>query len=110
MARSAPVPPVTMVGSVAVLLAALMSPPPDTVAVLVTLAGALAATFTASVMGGYEAPEASASARVQVEVGPAAQVQPAPLMAAAARPAGSVSVTVTAPALGAVPALRTVMV
>ena len=35
-----------MVGSLALLFAALVSPPPETVAVLVTLPGALAATFT----------------------------------------------------------------
>src|SRR5262249_51129408 len=43
---------VMVVGSLAVLLAGLMSPPPETVAVLVTVAGALAETFTVSVIGG----------------------------------------------------------
>src|SRR5260370_742754 len=38
------------VASLAVLLAVLTSPPPDTVAVLVTLAGAAAATFTVRVI------------------------------------------------------------
>jgi hypothetical protein len=41
-----------VVGSVAVLLLVLVSPPPDTVAVLVTLAGAFAATFTLKVSEG----------------------------------------------------------
>ena len=41
-----------VVGSLAVLLAVLVSPPPDTVAVLVTLAGALPATFTVRVITG----------------------------------------------------------
>src|SRR5689334_13863415 len=99
----------TIVGSVAVLLAALVSPPPETVAVLVTLAGALAATFTLSMMGGYEAPALSASARVQVVVA-SVQVQPLPAIAAAVSPAGSVSVTVTVPVLDAVPTLVTAMV
>ena len=40
------------VGSVAVSLAALASLPPDPTARLVTLAGALAATFTVSVIAG----------------------------------------------------------
>ena len=41
-----------VVGSLAVLLSSLTSPPPKTVAVLVTLAGALVATLTVRVMGG----------------------------------------------------------
>ena len=41
-----------VVGSLAVLLAELTSPPPETVATLVTLVGALARTFTVTVMGG----------------------------------------------------------
>src|SRR5579859_1681058 len=41
-----------VVTSLAVLLAGLTSPPPETVAVLVTLAGALAATFTVNVIAG----------------------------------------------------------
>ena len=40
------------VGSLAVSFEVLISPPPETVAVLVTLAGALAATFTVSVRAG----------------------------------------------------------
>ncbi len=41
-----------VVGSLAVLLAASVSAPPETVATLVTLAGASADTFTVSVTGG----------------------------------------------------------
>ena len=41
-----------VVGSLAVSLAVFVSPPPDTVAVFVTLAGAFDATFTVSVMAG----------------------------------------------------------
>ena len=40
------------VTSLAVSLAVLVSPPPLTLAVLVTLAGAVLATFTVSVIGG----------------------------------------------------------
>jgi hypothetical protein len=42
----------TTVRSVAVLLPPLTSPPPDTMAVLVTVDGALAATLTVSVIAG----------------------------------------------------------
>src|SRR5262245_26338032 len=110
MARSTVELEVTMVGSLAVLLVALESPPPLTVAVLVTLPGALAATFTMSATGGYEAPGPSASARVQVVVAPSVQVQPAPLAALGLMPAGMVSLTVMRPAVGPEPELRTVMV
>ena len=42
----------TVVGSLAGLLAGWFSPPPTTIAMLVTLAGALVATLTISVIGG----------------------------------------------------------
>ena len=42
----------TVVGSLAVSLAVLPSPPPETVAVLVTLAAALPETLTVTVIGG----------------------------------------------------------
>ncbi len=45
-------PPLMVVGSVAVLLAVLVSPPPETVAVLVAEAGALFATLTVRVIIG----------------------------------------------------------
>ena len=43
---------IIVVGSVLVLLAGLISPPPETAAVLVTLAGDPAATLTVIVMAG----------------------------------------------------------
>ncbi len=43
---------VTLVRSLAVLFEVMISPPPETVPVLVTLAGALAATLTVRVIGG----------------------------------------------------------
>jgi hypothetical protein len=42
----------TVVESLAVLLAGLTSPPPETLAMLVTVAGALADMLTVTVMGG----------------------------------------------------------
>src|SRR5438876_339000 len=77
-----------------------------TVAVLVTAGGALAATFTVSVIEGYEAPAASTSLRVH---GPAGwlHVQPVPPIAVAVRPEGSVSLAVTVPLVGPLPLLRT---
>ncbi len=41
-----------VVGSLAVSLAAFVSPPPETVALLVTLGGAFEATFTVKVIAG----------------------------------------------------------
>src|SRR5215471_3107013 len=52
------------VGSFAVSFPVFVSPPPDTVAVLVTLALMLLGTFTVSVMAGYDAPGARTSLRV----------------------------------------------
>jgi hypothetical protein len=49
---ASPVVEVIVVMSFVVLLAVLVSPPPLTLAVLVTLAGALLATFTVSVSAG----------------------------------------------------------
>jgi hypothetical protein len=48
--KSAPV--MIVVASLAVLLAALLSPPPETPAILVTVAGASDATFSVIVIGG----------------------------------------------------------
>ena len=72
---------------------------------LVTLAGAVPATLTVSVIGRIARPAASTSLRVQVRAG-CVQVQPVPAIAVAVNPAGSVSVTVTVPLVGAVPLLR----
>jgi hypothetical protein len=44
--------PLIVVGSVALLFAVLVSPPPPTVTVFVTLAGAALATFTVRVSAG----------------------------------------------------------
>src|SRR5215469_9835068 len=99
-----------VVGSVAVLLLVLTSPPPETLALLVTMPGALLATFTVNVMGGYEEWAESASLRVQVSV-PSVHDHPVPLMAVAVSPVGTVSVTVTVlPSVCLAPMLVTVSV
>src|SRR6266516_4458981 len=97
-----------VVGSLSVSLDVSVSPPPDTVAVLVTLAGALPATFTVRVMVEL-LPAASALDRVQVRA-TTLQVQPEPLMAVAVKPEGRVSVTVMVPLVDGVPLLVTVIV
>src|SRR5688572_28097879 len=51
----------TTVRSLAVLLPVFRSPPPDTIATLVTEAGAFAATLTVSVIAGYVLAGASTS-------------------------------------------------
>src|SRR5215472_15764132 len=88
--------PRIVVGSLAASLAVLTSPPPETVAVLATLAGALAATLTVRIKGGYDPPAARTSLRVQVSVA-RTQLHPEPLSAVALRPVGRLSVTVTVP-------------
>src|SRR5207244_1963471 len=65
---------VTVVGSVAVLLPGVVSPPPDTMAVLIKDGAALAATSTVTVIEGYAAPAASGSERLQFTVGPGAHI------------------------------------
>ena len=102
--------PTIVVGSASLLLARLVSPPPETVAVLVTLAGALVATLTVSVSGGALAPAAIGSLRVHESVGTSVHVQPVPANAVAVRPVGSVSVTVIVPIVAAAPAFLTVIV
>ena len=82
--------------------------PPDTPTWLVTLAGALVATLTVTVIAGKLAPAANAVLRVQVLV---EQLQPVPVMDTKVRPVGTVSVTVTVPLVGpAALALLTVTV
>src|SRR5438552_663268 len=98
-----------VVGSLAVLFAALVSPPPLTAAVLVMLAGALAATLTVTVMEGKLALAASASLRVQVSVG-TSQLHPEPDIPAVPTRRSSDLTTVTIPELGPVPLLLTVIV
>src|ERR1022692_3564945 len=95
-----------LVGSVAELLAAFVSPPPDTAAVFVTEAGAFPATFTVSVMAGKLVPDPSASLRVQVRV-PNTHVQPVPARAVAVSPDGKVSVMLTSPLDELAPTLLT---
>jgi hypothetical protein len=98
-----------VVTSVATLLVVFVSPPPVTVAELVTLDGALPATLTVSVSAGYVLPAASAVLRVHVSE-ESVQLQAEPLSAVAVNPAGRLSVTVTTPLVDAVPLLRTVSV
>ena len=95
--------------SFAVLLEVFRSPPPDTVAVLVTDDGAFVATLTVTVIDGYAELGFNASLRVQVRV-PRLQDQPVPEIAVAVRPVGRVSITVTVPELAVGPTLDTVMV
>ena len=90
------------------MLKVFVSPPPETVTVFETVAGALLATFTDSVMGKYVAPPLRASLRVQGPEG-CAQVHPVPPMAVAVSPVGNNSVTVTVPLVGTAPLLKTVM-
>src|ERR1044072_7995388 len=93
--------PLTVVGSVSVLLKLFDagSPPPETVAEFVTEGNAAAATTTVTVMAGALVPPAM-DALVQVAVllptTVAAQFQPVPVgVAAIVKPAGRLSVTVT---------------
>ena len=84
-------------------------PPPDTVAILVTLNGELEATVTSNVMAGYALPAARASPQVHVSVA-SVQLHPVPLMAVAVRPVGSVSVADTVAVVGEAPVFDTVIV
>src|ERR1044071_1684323 len=93
--------PLTVVGSLSELLKLFDagSPPPETVATLVTDGNAAAATTTLTVIAGALAPPAI-DARVQVTVllptTVLEQVQPVPVgSAATVKPAGRLSVTVT---------------
>ena len=91
---------VIVVGSLAESLLVLLSPPPDTVAVLVTLDGALLAMLTFKVIGEALALAAKAVWFVQVTVCPESeQVQPAPLAPVGVNPLGTTSVTVMVPLL-----------
>src|ERR1017187_6193854 len=99
-----------VVGSVA--LAVPVTVPPATETWLVTLAGALDATLTVRVMGGYLAPAANASPRLQPIGGVTVHPQPLPCMETAVSPLGRVSSTCAiGPAMvGPLPVLLTVMV
>src|SRR6516225_81029 len=102
-----------VVGSLAVSLLVFVSPPPATLAVLVTLVGAAGSTATVNVKDRKLAALANASLRVAVIVWPLDDtVQPlmTPLSApVGARPVGSTSVTVTVPEDAAVPKFETVI-
>ena len=98
-----------VVGSLALLLPVLISPPPETFAMLVTVNGALLATLTVSTTGGQISPAARASLRLQVSV-PSVHVHPVPLIAVAVRASGSASVTVTVPLVDNSPMFFTAMV
>jgi hypothetical protein len=97
-------------GIVTELLAGLVSPPPETVAVFVK-AEAFDPTLTVIVIGGYDWPAGKASVLLQVTDGIATvQAHPVPIAAVGVRPGWSVSVTVMPPAVGPAPPFDTVMV
>src|SRR5262245_21077286 len=97
--------------AVAELLAGVVSPPPPTVAVFVSCAGAFEATLTFIVIAGKLAPAFNASARVQFTLCPVmGQVQPFPVAVVGANPVGSGSSTVTVPLVALPPLLVTVSV
>jgi hypothetical protein len=96
-----------VVGSFAVSLDVLVSPPPATVAKFMTLAGAVADTLTVSVIVGKAVLADSIVFVVQLSA-TTLQTQPEPLMAVAVSPAGKVSTRVTVPLVTAVPELVTV--
>ena len=99
--------------SLAVSLARLISPPPDTVALLTRLASAVWAMLATKVMSEKLEFAASASVvvRLQVTVWAAMlHVQPAPTTLCGVNPSGKVSVTVIAPKLAAKPTFKTLRV
>src|SRR5262249_16744022 len=97
------------VGSLAVLFAVLISPPPETDAEFVKFEGASLATVTVRVIAGKFEPAANASFRVH-DRDRSTQFHPAPSSAVAVRAAGRVSVTVTVPLVESPPMLETVSV
>src|SRR5689334_17402638 len=98
---------IIVVVSLVLSFAVLISPPPDTAALLVSTPAALLATFTVTVMSGYAFLEARTSLRVQVRVG-RSHDHPVPAMALAVSPEGSVSTTLTGALVSIPPALVTV--
>src|SRR5262245_31733784 len=103
-----PPPPFTVVGSEDELFAPFASPVVETVAVLVTLGTAPAATLTVNVIV-LEALAASGPLFVHVATCSAAlQVQPVPNTVTTPSPVGSVSLTVIVPVVGVLPTLVTV--
>src|SRR5215471_2779826 len=105
-----PPPPFTVVGSEDELFAPFASPVVETVAVLITLGTAAAATLTVNVIA-LGAFTASGPLFVHVTTCRAApQVQPVPVPDTKPSPVGSVSLTVITPVVGVLPTLVTVIV
>jgi len=98
-----------VVGSCAVSLEVLVSPPPETVTVFVTEAVALAETLTVSVIGGKLVPADSTVVVLQVSVF-RLHPQPDPVIAVAVNPAGNASTTVTVPLVALAPELAATIV
>lgn len=96
-----------VVGSDTVSFARFVSPPPDTVTVLVP-EDALFATETTRKMSGYGVLNGRVSGRVQVKVA-RSHVHPVPLIDVAVRPGGSLSTTVTGAVVDPVPTLVAMM-
>ena len=103
----------TVVGSLSLLLPLLTagSPPPLTLAVLVTVGNAASATETVSAMFGALFPAVMAVVRVQVTVvAETPQVQPVPVADTKPSPVGKASVTVIVPVVVAAPPFDAVRV
>ena len=101
----------TLVTSLALSLAVLISPPPETVAVLVSEAAAACPTLTVIEIAGKDPLLPTTSVLVQVTVWAAMpQDQPVPEAAVGVSPAGSVSVMVVVPLVALPPTLLTVRV
>ena len=84
------------------------SPPPATVAVLMTWGKAAGSTLAVTVITGACALAATAAVRVQMTTLPlAVQSQPSPAAETKERPAGSTSRTVMTPAVARLPLLAT---
>src|SRR5450631_4480295 len=100
--------PLIRVRSLAVSFVVSVSPPPETVAMLVSEAGAFGATFTVTAMGKVWLPTGNDPTLVQVSVA-TVQIQLAPVIAVAVIPTGNVSVTVMVPLVGPPPVFFTTM-
>ena len=90
----------TFATSVAVSLERFISPPPPTIAVFVTVEGAVCNTLAVTVIEGSLLLPASTVGSTQLTVCEAIeQLHPVPLALVGVRPVGSVSFTVTTPLL-----------